>query len=125
MPARYSNGGLNTKLPFEYQTSKSLLFRCFHYSDVRYPDPHCNFIFLHGFMQPNMTYNSLHIYPQHHIQWDLNTDHLNIGNILMPNIFKCGFQMVRYSNGWSMVYVLCNRPTIGIPDQYIRKQDGI
>ena len=43
---RYSNGGLNTELPFEYrtseyQTSESSLFRCFHYSDVCYSDPHC------------------------------------------------------------------------------------
>ena len=28
-------------MPFEYRTSKSSLFRCFHYSDVRYSDPHC------------------------------------------------------------------------------------
>ena len=36
---RYSNAGLNTEIPFEYrtseyQTSESLLFRCFRYSDV-------------------------------------------------------------------------------------------
>ena len=41
IPDRYPNGGLNTKKPFEYQTSEyrtseSLLFRCFCYSD-----PHC------------------------------------------------------------------------------------
>ena len=44
------NGGLNTELPFEYRTSeyrtsKSSLFRCFRYSDVRYSDPHCNLTF--------------------------------------------------------------------------------
>ena len=38
------------RLPFEYQasayrTSKSSLFRCFHYSDVRYSDFHCREIF--------------------------------------------------------------------------------
>ena len=42
-PDQYSNGGLNTDLPFEYQTSEywtseSLLFRCFRYSD-----PHCTY----------------------------------------------------------------------------------
>ena len=41
----YSNGGLNTQLPFEYwteyQTSESSLFRCLRYSDVRYWDSHC------------------------------------------------------------------------------------
>ena len=36
---------------------------------------------------------------------------------------KFGFQMVWYSNGRSMGYVLCTRPTIQIPDQYIIKQD--
>ena len=46
IPDWYSNGGLNTELPFEYQTSeyrisKSSLFRCFRYLDVRYSDPHC------------------------------------------------------------------------------------
>ena len=29
------------------------------------------------------------------------------------------------SNGRSMGYVLCSRPTIQIPDQYIRKLDGV
>ena len=47
IPDQYSNGGLNTKLQFEYltseyRTSKSSLFRCFWFSDVRYSDPHCN-----------------------------------------------------------------------------------
>ena len=42
---------------------------------------------------------------------DLNTNHLNIGNIWIPNFLKFGFQMVRYSNGQSMgfSYVL-DRP---------------
>ena len=31
----------------EYWTSKSLLFRCFHYSDVCYSDPHCIQMFTH------------------------------------------------------------------------------
>ena len=43
---RYWNSGLNTRLPYEYQTteywtSKSLFFRCFRYSDVRYSNPRC------------------------------------------------------------------------------------
>ena len=33
--------------------------------------------------------------------------------------------MVGYSNGWSIDNVPCTRLTIEIPDQYIRKQDGI
>ena len=41
----FENGGLNTKLQFEYQTSeyqtsKSSLFQCFQYSDVCYSDLH-------------------------------------------------------------------------------------
>ena len=28
----------------EYQTSKSSLFRCFHYSDVGYSDRHCTLL---------------------------------------------------------------------------------
>ena len=35
------NNHLNTYWTSEYQTSESLLFRCFHYSDVCYSDPHC------------------------------------------------------------------------------------
>ena len=38
---RYSNGDLNTE-PFEYRTTKSSVFECFCYSNVRYSDPHCN-----------------------------------------------------------------------------------
>ena len=34
-------------------------------------------------------------------------------------------QMVWYSNGRFMCYDFCTRPTIWIPDQYIRKQDGV
>ena len=56
---------------------------------------------------------------------DLNTGHLYNGNIWIPNFLKFRFQMVRYSNGRSMDYVLCTRPTIQIPDQYISKQDGL
>ena len=41
----YSNGGLNTELPFEYQTSQSSLLRCYRYSDVRFLDPHCSTIY--------------------------------------------------------------------------------
>ena len=42
----YSNGGLNTRLPFEYRTSEyrtseSSFYRCFHYSDVCYSDLNC------------------------------------------------------------------------------------
>ena len=33
-------------------------------------------------------------------------------------------QIVRYSSGWPMCYVLCTWVTIQTPDQYIRKQDG-
>ena len=33
--------------------------------------------------------------------------------------------MVRYLTGWSTHYALCTRLTIQIPDQYIRKQDGL
>ena len=32
--SQWSNGGLNAELPFEYWTSKSLLFRCFRYSHL-------------------------------------------------------------------------------------------
>ena len=38
---------------------------------------------------------------------------------------KLGFQMVQYLNGWSMDFVQCTRRTIQIPNQYIRKQDGV
>ena len=31
----------------------------------------------------------------------------------------------QYSNGWFMCYVLCTKLAIWIPDQYLRKQDGI
>ena len=55
---------------------------------------------------------------------DLNTNHLNTGNIWIPNFLKFGFQKVRYSNGPSSC-VLCSRRTIQIPDQCIRKQDGV
>ena len=52
--------------------------------------------------------------------------HLNTGNIWIPNFLKFKFQMVPYSNGQFMCYVLCTRLTIiWIPDQYVRKQDGI
>ena len=50
---------------------------------------------------------------------DLHTNQLNTGNFWIPNFPKFGFQMVWYSNGRSMGYVLCTRPTIWIPDQYI------
>ena len=42
---------------------------------------------------------------------DGNIDHLNTGNIWIPNFLKFGFQMVRYANGWSKAisYVL-DRP---------------
>ena len=56
---------------------------------------------------------------------DLNTNHLNTRNICILNFLKFGFQMVPYSNGQSMFYVLSTRPTIQIPDQNIRKQDGV
>ena len=38
---------------------------------------------------------------------------------------KFRFQMVWHSNGRCMGYVLCNRPTIQIPDMCKRKQDGV
>ena len=56
---------------------------------------------------------------------DLNNNHLNTGNIWIPYILKFGFQMVWYSNGQSMCYVVCTRPTIWIPNQFIRKQNGV
>ena len=55
----------------------------------------------------------------------LNTDHLKTQNIWTPNFLMFGFQKVQYSNGQSMGYVLCTRPTNQIPEQYIRTQDGI
>ena len=51
---------------------------------------------------------------------DLNTDHLNTGNIWLPNFLKFKFQMVQYSMG----YVPCTVMTILILDQYIKKHDG-
>ena len=59
------------------------------------------------------------------IQWGLNIDHLNTRNNWIPNLLKFGFQMVWYSNGWSIGYALCTRPTIWILDRYIRKQNGV
>ena len=57
---------------------------------------------------------------------DLNTDnHLNTGNIWIPNFWKFRFQMVWYSKGQSMGYVLYTRPAIQILDQYLRNQDGV
>ena len=53
---------------------------------------------------------------------DLNTNHLDTINIWIPNFLKFGFQMVGYSNGRSMGNVLCTRPTIQIPDQWIRSK---
>ena len=41
VPDQYSNSGLIAGPPFEYWTSKSLLFRCFRYSDVGYSNPRC------------------------------------------------------------------------------------
>ena len=38
-------------------------------------------------------------------------------NIWMPNFLKFGLQMIQYSNGWAIGYVLCTRPTIQIPEQ--------
>ena len=57
---------------------------------------------------------------------DLNTDHVNTGNICIQNFLKFKFKMVWYSNGQSnaMSYVL-DQPLEGIPDQYIRKQNGV
>ena len=40
---RYSNGDLNTE-PFEYRTTKSSVFECFRYSNVRYLYPHCTYV---------------------------------------------------------------------------------
>ena len=52
---------------------------------------------------------------------DLNTDHLNPGNIQIPNFLLLGFQMVWYSNCRFMCHALFTRPTIQIPDKYIIK----
>ena len=38
---------------------------------------------------------------------------------------KYRFQLVLFSNGWSMCYILYTRLNIQIPEQFIRKQDGI
>ena len=65
------------------------------------------------------------------VQWGSEYRPFNSGNIWISNLLKFGFQMVWYSNGCSkaLSYVLDNfygtRLTIWIPDQYIRKQDGI
>ena len=48
-----------------------------------------------------------------------------IATIWKPIFMKFGFQMVRYSNGQFIWYVLCTRLTMWIPDQYKRKQDGL
>ena len=61
---------------------------------------------------------------------DLNTYNLNteLFEVQISNglVFKrFGIQTVWYSNGQFKCYVLCTRPTIQIPDQYIRKQDSI
>ena len=50
---------------------------------------------------------------------------VNSVGIGIPNFLKFGFHMVWYLNGWSMGYVLCSILTIQVPDQYIRKQDGV
>ena len=52
---------------------------------------------------------------------DLNIDNVNTK---LLNFLKFRFQIVWYSNGGSMDYVLCNGLTIWILDHYIRKQDG-
>ena len=52
---------------------------------------------------------------------DLNTNHLNTRNIWIMNFLKFKFKIVRCSNGWGMCCVLCTRPTIQIPDQYLKK----
>ena len=36
-----------------------------------------------------------------------------------PTCWEFGFQIVWYSNGRLICYVLCSRPTIQIPDQYL------
>ena len=43
---------------------------------------------------------------------DLNIDHLNTMKHFNTKHFEDGFQMVWYSNGRFMYYVLCTRPTI-------------
>ena len=44
------------------------------------------------------------------VQWGSESDHLKYGNIWNPNIFKFGFQMVRFSNGRAMAIAIV--PTI-------------
>ena len=44
---------------------------------------------------------------------------------LNTNFWKFRFEIVRYSNGLSMGFILCTRLTIRILDQNIRNQDGI
>ena len=54
---------------------------------------------------------------------DLNTDHLNTGKIWIPETFKN--QIFWGSDFKWLVYVLWTRPTLQMPDQYKRKQDGV
>ena len=56
---------------------------------------------------------------------DLNTNHLNTGNIWIQNFMKFRLQTIWNSNGWFMCSVLCTRLTIWKPNQCIRKQDGV
>ena len=81
----------------------------------------------------------------------MNINHLNTRKIWIPNFLKHRFQMVQYSNGRFISYVLCTRPTFfsfwsplvktllfwppsmvyisviitQIPNQHVRKQNGI
>ena len=40
-------------------------------------------------------------------------------------VFKFRFQMVWYSNGHCVCFVLCTSPTIRIPDQYVEKTQDV
>ena len=56
-----------------------------------------------------------------HSRGDLNTDHLNTRNIWMPKLRSLDWK-------WSvnvLYHMYYTRPTNWVPDQYIRKQEGI
>ena len=56
---------------------------------------------------------------------DLNTDHLNTGNIWIPKFMKLRFQMVGYSNGVADGYVYVLDRPFKYQTFYIWKQDGV
>ena len=74
--------------------------------------------------------NITHLFPtrSNNLQWGSEYRPFEYQKHLNTKLFEIRISygiMVWYSNVRSMGYVLCTRPTIRIPDQYIRKQDGI